>query len=278
MGFIVGLDIGGTTTKIIGYEDGNLFGFVQVKASDPFTSASGGLGKFLNVVGKDLHHVEQIYATGVGASQLNGDIFGCKTKIVPEFDCVGLGGLYLAGLDKAIVVSMGTGTSIVVARGNTVEHIIGSGVGGGTLQGLADQMLNVQDFVTISDLADRGDLGMVDLTIGDITTIAIPGLTPDTTASNFGKLEDLARPEDIAAGIVNLVFQSVGTASVLAASLKGIDQIVITGNLSQLSLGKTILDGFSRLYGVSFFIPKYAEFATAVGASLVNRTQFEGIS
>ena len=115
MGFIVGLDIGGTTTKIIGYEDGNLFGFVQVKASDPFTSASGGLGKFLNVVGKDLHHVEQIYATGVGASQLNGDIFGCKTRIVPEFDCVGLGGLYLAGLDQAIVVSMGTGTAFIRA-------------------------------------------------------------------------------------------------------------------------------------------------------------------
>lgn len=275
MGLIVGLDIGGTTTKIIGYENGSLCGFVRVQASDPFTSASGGLGKFLNVIGRDLRDVEMIHATGVGASQLGGDIFGCPTRIVPEFDCVGLGGLYLAGLDQAIVVSMGTGTSIVAARGKKVEHVIGSGVGGGTLQGLAERMLNIHEFETISDLAGRGDLGMVDLTIGDITTVDIPGLTADATASNFGKLEDLAQPEDIAAGIVNMVFQSVGTASVLAARLKGLDKIVITGNLSQVPFGKTILDGFSRLYNVSFLIPEHAEFATAVGASLIDTYQIE---
>lgn len=275
MGLIVGLDIGGTTTKIIGYENGSLCGFVRVQASDPFTSASGGLGKFLNVIGRDLRDVEMIHATGVGASQLGGDIFGCPTRIVPEFDCVGLGGLYLAGLDQAIVVSMGTGTSIVAARGKKVEHVIGSGVGGGTLQGLAERMLNIHEFETISDLAGRGDLGMVDLTIGDITTVDIPGLTADATASNFGKLEDLAQPEDIAAGIVNMVFQSVGTASVLAARLKRLDKIVITGNLSQVPFGKTILDGFSRLYNVSFLIPEHAEFATAVGASLIDTYQIE---
>lgn len=269
MGLIVGLDIGGTTTKIIGYENGTLFGFVRVQASDPFTSASGGLGKFLNVIGKDLRDVEQIHATGVGTSQLNGDIFGCPTRSVPEFDCVGLGGLHLAGLEQAIVVSLGTGTSIVAARGGKVQHIIGSGVGGGTLQGLAERMLNIQDFETISDLASEGDLGMVDLSIGDITSAEIPGLTADATASNFGKLEDLVRPEDIAAGIVNLVFQSVGTASVLAARLQKLDQIVITGNLSLIPLGRTVLDGFSSLYNLSFLVPEHAEFATAVGASLI---------
>jgi type II pantothenate kinase len=275
MGLIVGLDIGGTTTKIIGNDDGCLCGFVRVKASDPFTSASGGLGKFLNVIGKDLRDVEKIQVTGVGASQLGGDIFGCPTNIVPEFDCVGLGGLYLAGLDRAIVVSMGTGTSIVAARNKKVEHIIGSGVGGGTLQGLAERMLNVHEFETISDLAGQGDLGMVDLTIGDITTDKIPGLTSDATASNFGKLEDLAQPEDIAAGIVNLVFQSVGTASVLAARLEGLEQIVITGNLSQMPFGEIVLDGFSRLYRVTFLIPEHADFATAVGASLIDSRQHE---
>lgn len=278
MGLIVGLDIGGTTTKIVGYENGESFGFVRVQASDPFTSASGALGKFLNVNGKDLRDVERIYATGVGASQLGGNIFGCPTNIVPEFDCVGLGGLYLAGLDRAIVVSMGTGTSIVAARDGQVKHVIGSGVGGGTLQGLAERMLNIRDFNTISNLADKGDVGMVDLTIGDITATEIPGLTPEATASNFGKLEDLAQPQDVAAGIVNLIFQSIGTASVLAARLEGLDLIVITGNLSQLPLGKTILDGFSSLYNMTFLFPEHAEFATAVGASLIENRNYEANS
>ena len=275
MALIIGLDIGGTTTKIIGFEDGNLFGFVRVKASDAFTSASGGLGKFLNVTDKQLQDVEQIYATGVGASLLSGDLFGCPTKIVPEFDCVGLGGLYLSGLDQAIVVSMGTGTSIVAARGRQVEHVIGSGVGGGTLQGLAERMLNVREFETIAFMADLGDLGLVDLTVGDITSTEIPGLTADATASNFGKLADLAQPQDLAAGIVNLVFQSVGTASVLAARLQGLDKVLITGNLSQISLGKRVLDGFSKLYNLDFIIPKHAEFATAVGASIIGSVNDE---
>ena len=269
MAMIIGLDIGGTTTKIVGFEEGNLFGFVRVVASDAFTSASGGLGKFLNVTGKRLQDVEKIHATGVGASQLSEDLFDCPTQIMPEFDCVGLGGLYLSGLDRAIVVSMGTGTSIVAARGRQVAHVIGSGVGGGTLQGLAERMLNVHGFETIAFMADQGDLSMVDLTVGDITSAEIPGLTADATASNFGKLKDLAQPQDLAAGIVNLVFQSIGTASVLAARLQNLNRVVITGNLSQIALGKRVLDGFSKLYSLDFIIPERAEFATAVGASII---------
>ena len=270
MSLIVGLDIGGTTTKLVGLENGNLFGFTRVKASDAYTSASGGLGKFLNDTGRRLQDVNEIHITGVGAVHIGDDLFGCPTHHVPEFDCVGSGGLHLAGLEQAIVVSMGTGTSIVAARGSRVEHVIGSGVGGGTLQGLADQMIDMQDFDTIAELANQGDLGMVDLTIGDITTAEIPGLTSDATASNFGKMEDLASVEDLAAGIINLVFQSVGTASVLAARLNQLDTIIITGNLSLIPLGKTVLECFAKLYNLSFVIPDNSEFATAVGAALIS--------
>ena len=65
------------------------------------------------------------------------------------------------------------------------------------------------------------------------------------------------------------MFQSVGTASVLAARLQKLDQIVITGNLSLIPLGRKVLDGFSSLYNLSFLVPEHAEFATAVGASLI---------
>lgn len=265
---IVGLDIGGTTTKIIGFKDNQAFGFVRVKASDPITSAYGGVGKFLDQTGNDLQKVTRIFATGVGASHLGDNMFGLPTQIVPEFDCVGLGGLYLTNLDEAIVVSMGTGTSFVAAKKGTVSHIIGSGVGGGTLVGLSKKMLNIEDFETFSELASRGKLERIDLNIGDITTAAIPGLSPDTTASNFGKLDELAEPQDFAAGIVNLVFQSVGTASVLAARNYDMNDIIITGNLSRMALGKVVFDKFSELYGVRFVIPDKSEFATALGACL----------
>ena len=78
----------------------------------------------------------------------------------------------------------------------------------------------------------------------------------------------MSGPEDRAAGIVKLVFQSVGTAAVLAARLCQLDTIVVTGNLMRMSLGRQILDGFSQLYGINFLIPERAEYATATGAAL----------
>ncbi len=44
---IVGIDIGGTTTKIVGFRDCVPVGYLTVTASDPLTSASGGLGREL---------------------------------------------------------------------------------------------------------------------------------------------------------------------------------------------------------------------------------------
>jgi len=204
----------------------------------------------------------------MGASYLGGDLLERKTIFVNEFESVGIGGIFLAGVPEAVVVSMGTGTSLVEARGSNVRHIIGSGVGGGTLLGLADRLINVSDFETIDQLSQNGQLEKIDLTVGDLTQRKSPGLTPSTTASNFGKLIGLSEPEDLAAGIVNPVFQSVGTAAVLAARLCQLDTIVVTGNLTRMSLGRQILDGFSQLYGINFLIPERAEYATATGAAL----------
>ncbi len=268
MSLVLGLDVGGSTTKVVGFKDGKMLESVIVKASDPLASAYAGLGRYLETSGRELSQIEKIVATGVGASYLTGDLLDRKTIIVNEFTSVGIGGIFLAGIREAVVVSMGTGTSLVEARGSTVRHLIGSGVGGGTLLGLADRLINVTDFEKIDQLSKTGQLEKVDLTVGDLTQKEIPGLTPTTTASNFGKLVGLSEPEDVAAGIVNLVFQSVGTAAVLAARLCQLNTIVVTGNLTRMSLGRQILDTFSQLYGVNFLIPDRAEYATATGAAL----------
>ncbi|NLC41105.1 MAG: type II pantothenate kinase [Clostridiaceae bacterium] len=267
-GVVIGLDIGGTTTKIVGFNNGVLLTEKLVEASDPVASAYGALGKFLRENCLKLAQVEEIRITGVGASAISGNLFDCPTRKVPEFDATGLGGLYVAGIDRAIVVSMGTGTSIVYADLEGTRHIIGSGVGGGTLLGLADRMLQVRDFASISEMADLGSLENVDLTIGDISREAIGDLTASTTASNFGKVNDKAKANDLALGIVNLVFQSVGTASVLSARLAGVDKVVFTGNMLRVPQGRDSLKTFSSLYNIEMIVPERAEFATAIGAAL----------
>jgi len=268
MGIIIGLDIGGSTTKIIGLRAGCLIDKELVQASDPVASAFGALGKFISKNGLNLDNIEKIMSTGVGASYLQGNLLGVPTIRTVEFRAIGLGGLYVSGLQEAVIVSMGTGTAIVKACGQDVTHLIGSGVGGGTLLGLSNRMINVRDFNLFTEMANRGDLSHIDLTISDITKDEIPGLSPDTTASNFGKNDDAATHEDIALGIVNLVFQSVGTSAVMAAKESGIRKIVFTGNLTLVTQGTKVLQSFSSLYDVDIIVPESAEFATAIGAAL----------
>ena len=268
MGIIIGLDIGGSTTKIIGLRQGHLIDKELVQASDPVASAFGALGKFISQNGLRLEDIDKIMSTGVGASYLQGNLLGIPTIRTVEFRAIGLGGLYVSGLREAVVVSMGTGTAIVRATAQEVVHLIGSGVGGGTMLGLSNRMINVRDFNLFTEMADRGDLSRIDLTISDITRDEIPGLSPNTTASNFGKNDDAATHEDIALGIVNLVFQSVGTSAVMAAKQSAISKIVFTGNLTLVRRGTKVLHDFSSLYDVDIIVPESAEFATAIGAAL----------
>ena len=77
MNVIIGIDVGGSTTKIVGYfADGKLIGRLKVEAADPLTSAYGALGKFINENQLSLSQVKQIVLTGVGASLFKEEIYG----------------------------------------------------------------------------------------------------------------------------------------------------------------------------------------------------------
>lgn len=114
----VGIDVGGSTTKIVGFRTAaSLSPPAFVRAADPVTSAYGALGKFTAENRLSLSDLRKIMVTGVGSSFLGGEIYGCPCEKSDEFSGVGRGGLYLSGLSKAIVVSMGTGTALVYADG-----------------------------------------------------------------------------------------------------------------------------------------------------------------
>ena len=130
MSIILGIDIGGSTTKIVGLRsDGTTIAMHRVQAQDPITSLYGAMGNFLFTNRLQLGDVSRIALTGVGASYIDDDIYGIPTEKVEEFAAVGVGGLALSGQDRAVVVSMGTGTAFIWAeKGKPVRHLCGSGV------------------------------------------------------------------------------------------------------------------------------------------------------
>lgn len=268
MGKVIGIDIGGSTTKIVGFDDKLMIDPLMVRANDPLASVYGAFGKFLNTHSLKISDIERIMITGVGSSFINNKLFGIPTGKVDEFMAIGMGGLFLSNLKKAIIVSMGTGTALVKAENNTAQHLGGTGVGGGTLLGLSNRMLNVRHFDELIEAANGGDLSNVDLTIGDISKEAMVTLPSETTASNFGKISDLVTKADLAMGIINLVFQTIGMIAVFNTKIDKIKDVILTGNLTNVPQSEYIFSQLSKLYDVNFQTPRNAEYATAVGAAI----------
>lgn len=274
MGIIIGIDVGGSTTKIVGFKkDGGSFKLIEpqfVKANDPLTATYGAFGKFTDENGIAISDIEKVCMTGVGSSYVKRDLYGIDCMRVPEFTCIGRGGLYLSGLADALVVSMGTGTALVHASKEKMEYLGGTGVGGGTLMGLSELLTGAQSVEHIVEYAEGGDLSMIDLKIKDITAPdALAGLSRDMTASNFGNVSDVATKSDIALGILNMVYETVGMVSVFAARHCGVKDVVLTGNLTRLPFCKKKFEEFNGMgYGVRFIIPDRAQFATVIGSAL----------
>ena len=268
---IIGIDVGGSTTKIVGFDaNGRLIAPIFIRANDQITSVYGALGKFTTENGIRLSDIDRIMVTGVGSTFVSDDIYGIPCNHVVEFPCIGLGGIYLSGLDRAIIVSMGTGTAMVYAESSGhFEYLGGTGVGGGTLLGLSEKMLGVRTISNIIELAKDGDLSKIDLRVNDITKNEVhPDLSPNLTAANFGKISDVATKSDLALGIINMIFETVGMSAIFAARSRGIKDIVLTGNMTTIPQAKDIFSSLNELFGMNFIIPENAQFGTVIGAAL----------
>lgn len=266
---LIGIDIGSTTTKIVGMDkQKTLKGTLKVTANDPITSATGALGKYLIENGISISEVEHIYITGAGASHITANLFDIKTTKVNEIEAIGKGGLYLTNKDKVLITNIGTGTAIVEANQEKIIHVGGTGVGGGTIIGLASQMINVSGFQNIEEFAQNGNIHNVDLMISDISAEDIGFIKKDMTASNFAKITEFVEKEDIALGILNMVFQVVGMMSIFAAQSRDISSVTITGSVAKSNIALKTFKSISDIYGIGFLFPENGEFATAIGAAL----------
>jgi type II pantothenate kinase len=262
---IVGIDIGGSTTDAVVLDD--VVHVVSVEASDPVAAAAGALGKLVSALACPLNAITAIAATGGGARLLGRDLLGVPVHTVSEITAIGLGGSTLAGKARALVVSMGTGTAMVSVQDGAIQHVSGTGVGGGTLLGLSKHLLNVVRLETLEQLAARGDLSRIDLTVGDVAGGPVGNLPADATASNFGKLSSDVTAEDKARALINMIAEVIVSLSVTAARASGLSDIVLTGKLLRVKPFVERITATRQLFDRTFIIPPHAEFATAIGAA-----------
>ena len=237
---------------------------------------------FIKQVFEDLDlskDVEFIALTG-GHHNLIGNVLDNVPVIhVNEVDAIGKGGFHLSKLEpnkQALIVNSGSGTACILAKGGEFIHCSGTGVGGGTVLGLSKLLLGTSDPQEIQELAKKGDANETDLILEDVVSSSIGLLPPNTTAVNFGKISktvEKVSKEDLAAGIVNLVGQTVARIATSVAMTFQVSDIIVVGRTpSFTSLRKSLKDA-ALLTNFTPHFPKNAEFASALGALLVVEKQ-----
>ncbi len=279
----LGLDFGSTLTKMALTQPGEKDypspqAVFQYKTNDYVPELYKALESFLLQENIPLNAIDHISATGTHANLVKGDILGIPTRIVPEIESIGRGGLALTGLKEALVVNTGTGTTYIDASPEGYRHLGGTGVGGGTLTGLGHSLLGCSSVHEIVRMASHGKMENVDLLIGDVTDQEMEHLPPYLTASNFGKLAhplykekaSLAGKEDLALALINMVLQVIGSMAVMICKSCLKKNVVLVGSLTRLPQARDIYSMFSNVYGLQFIVPPFAAFGTALGSTLVS--------
>ena len=257
---VIGIDMGASAVKIAALEG------AEIALTHYEHGRGGDVPALCARLGLDLRAAEAVALTGLSAQKAGLEALGIRPVHAAEPEAIGRGAEWLTGRDNIVVASIGTGTAFVHAKGGVFTHLCGTGVGAGTLSGLAERVLGVTDMRRFDRMAMAGDTGRVDLLIGDFVE-AHGDLTADLTASNLARRNPAAGDDDWAAGLTNMVLQSIGTMSLIACRGCGAGAVVVTGAMACTEPSRANFAKFTEAYGLEFIIPENCVCATAIGAA-----------
>jgi type II pantothenate kinase len=266
----IAIDIGMTNIDLVVEDSHSL---TMHMLTNRHEKATDQVRQALDALGEGLTPGMTLGVTGGRYRDLPDEVDGFRINKVDEMGALGLGGLALAEVESALVVSAGTGTAMVAARGDKINHVTGSAVGGGTLLGLSKLILGTADVHEVDRLALVGDAGRVDVMLTEAVGGEIGRLPREANAVNLGKLvRDVEfKREDLAAGLVRLVAQVIAVIAINAADAEGLEEIVMIGHLMDLESVQREVRLVGKFYDRDFTIPANPGFGTAIGALEVLR-------
>lgn len=269
----IGIDAGGTLTKIAYWDEKKEMSFHKFPSSD------------LNAVKDWLdtnHSLASICLTGGRAEQLK-KYLSSKNEIpyIVEFDATMNGVMYqlkeeVISSDSAIIANIGTGTSIHIMQGDTHSRIGGTGVGGGTLLGLGSALTGINDYKDTIELSKEGKRSSIDILVSDIYQHNKLPIKGSLTASNFGgitlKSEEARNHSDLLAGVQGIIGEVVATLCIQAADAHQVEDIIYIGStLEENELLQQIIESYTVLKEKKpIFLEKHG-YSGAIGALLENK-------
>ncbi|MAJ58716.1 MAG: hypothetical protein CBC48_01390 [bacterium TMED88] len=225
---------------------------------------------------------EGVGLTGCGAHRLKPHLSPTPQTIV-EFEAWASGSREL--LDRQgvnpdspyVLVSVGTGTSMLLVVGDEVRRLGGTALGGGTLLGLGFALTGCQSHSEFCSLAEQGGRGEVDLLVQDIyppDEIELPG---EATAASFGGLARMAsqmgkdsrydQSAPLAAAVTQLVGENVALLTAALAEKTSAQRIVFGGSsLEGHPHLQGLLAGITTALGFEAILLDRGGYAGAIGA------------
>ncbi|RHW37652.1 type II pantothenate kinase [Lysinibacillus yapensis] len=228
---VIGIDAGGTLTKVAYLNEQQKMEFIAFPSND-FSQVKSWIEK--------QPHIDEIGLTGGRTKQLLDVLKTMKSiQYLVEFEATFKGVKYLLKnvghqFEQAIISNIGTGTSVHYMEGESHVRVGGTGVGGGTLTGLSTIMTGISEFSEITANAALGSREGIDLFVKDIFKGMEPPIEGHLTASNFGNVNILEHvqyePNDLLATIQGLVGEVITTLSIQFAEEKKCEHIIYIGS------------------------------------------------
>lgn len=266
----IGIDVGGTLTKVAFFEKDH-----QLKLLH-FPSA------YLHIVSDWITSYKediQIGLTGGRAEQLKTFLRSHENlHYLVEFDATIAGVNYQLKKDNhqftdAVITNIGTGTSIHSLKGAEHERIAGTGIGGGTLLGMSALMTGIHQFDKIVELSALGSRSEVDMLVSDIYFGNKTPIDGGLTASNFGDagLRPLIErsKEDVLATVQGMVGEVISTLSIQCAFTEDLEHIVYIGStLAQNEPLQKIIGDYTKRKNRTPIFLRDNGYSGAIGALL----------
>ncbi len=259
---ILGIDFGASTTDAVLLRGKK----IVKKASHGPIYSFRDLNSFLKRNKFDSPALKAVAITGGKSAFFREKVLGFKPIHISEIDAIGLGASFLAKAKKCLAVSFGTGTCIVFFDKGKSRHVIGTGLGGGTVTGLSSLLFGDKRPASLSKLALKGNLKKVDLSVKEVVGKSIGVVNSNATASNFAK--GTGSKKDLAAAAQNMVAEAVAVLAVSASRESRCKKIVFVGKTANFPLVRRRLKVAAKLFNAEFFFPKDLGIASAAGAAL----------
>ncbi|MGE8203951.1 type II pantothenate kinase [Heyndrickxia sp. NPDC080065] len=259
----LGIDAGGTFFKIAYEENQRLHtkSFLTKKMKDAIT--------WINLLAPNAKK----NVTGGKAGEIQSLLSGATS--ISEFDATSKGTSFLLNkehnktIERYLIVSVGTGTSILLIEDNQPSRLLGTGLGGGTFLGLGGIISGENDYDKLIDMANAGDRLSIDLVVSDIYTQGLSAIGNDLTAANFGKVTTKINynKQDAMAALVNMIAETLCLLVSNAATQHQIQNVVYVGGaLARNTPLKQAIHKYQKMLGLETLFLTSGQYAGAIGA------------